>query len=109
MSIGRHCLLIATNQVEPTIQPIAAMGESVESGAPWVPDDSTTRKKLRGYGLPSSRTLRTMRLSGKLVNGEHFYVVGNNGRVVYSVPRIRQLLIELSKRRTPETYEQEVG
>ncbi len=78
---------------------------SQEAGAPWVP--ITQLSEAVG---PSERQLAEYKKQGILKPGHHFYTVGpKRGRFYYSVPRVRETLLELAakqaRRRRPETYD----
>ena len=78
---------------------------SPEPGAPWVPI-----AELSAAVGPSERQIHKFKRDGLLRPGVHFYSVGDKGgQQFYSVPRVREALLELSarqaRRRKPEVYD----
>ncbi|MCP9799915.1 hypothetical protein [Synechococcus sp. RedBA-s] len=81
---------------------------SIEPGSPWVPI-----AELSAAVGPSERQIHKLKTQGVLRPGHHFYAVGSDGgQQFYSVPRVREALLELAakktRRRKPaEVYDQQ--
>lgn len=79
---------------------------STDPGAPWV-----TIAELSAAVGPSERQIHKFKSQGILRPGFHYYSVGEKGgQLFFSVPRVRETLLELtaerSQHRRPETYDE---